>query len=238
MHPLALLLGLLPAFASAHGAVTSYLIGGKTYPGYQGFSPQPGAQIIQRQWPNYDPILQVSSAAMTCNGGTSAPLSAPVAAGENVTAVWSQWTHAQGPVMVWMYACPSGGFSACDGKGKGWFKIDELGVWGAAGLNSDNWGTAIVMRDLRWSSRVPASLKPGNYLIRHELLALHQANTPQFYPECAQIVVEGSGSAVPGAEYLTSIPAYAQQGDPGVTVGLFFLFLFCSSGLLFSLRCR
>jgi hypothetical protein len=80
---------------SAHGAVTSYIIGGKTYDGYQGFSPVAGAQIIQRQWPDYNPIMTVTDAKMTCNGGTSAPIAATVPAGQNVTAVWKQWTHAQ-----------------------------------------------------------------------------------------------------------------------------------------------
>ncbi|RYP77488.1 hypothetical protein DL771_001061 [Monosporascus sp. 5C6A] len=208
---------LAPALVAAHGAVTSYIIGGKTYPGYE--ASLPGAQIIQRQWPDYNPIMSVTDAKMTCNGGTSAPLSAPVKAGENVTAVWKQWTHAQGPVMVWLYPCPNG-FSNCDGKGKNWFKIDEMGLWGN-NLNSENWGTATVMKKLQWSSKIPASLKPGDYLIRHELLALHQANTPQFYPECAQISVQGSGSAMPSGQYLTSIPAYASQSDPGVTVDIY-----------------
>lgn len=82
--------------------------------------------------------------------------------------------------MVWMYAC-DGEFTACDGKSKKWFKIDEMGMWGGV-LNSNNWGTAIVMNNLQWSSKIPTSLKPGNYLIRHELLALHQSNTPQCKP--------------------------------------------------------
>ncbi|KAI0162355.1 glycoside hydrolase family 61 protein [Xylariaceae sp. FL1272] len=210
---------LAPTLVAAHGAVTSYIIDGKTYPGYQGFSPVAGAQIIQRQWPDYNPIMTVTDAKMTCNGGTSAPLSASVAAGSNVTAVWSQWTHAQGPVMVWMYAC-DGDFTACDGKSKKWFKIDQMGLFGPV-LNSEDWGTALVMKTLEWSSRIPTSLKPGNYLIRHELLALHQANTPQFYPECAQIAVTGSGTAVPSGDFLTSIPAYAAQSDPGVTVDIY-----------------
>lgn len=57
-----------------------------------------------------------------CNGGTKADLSAKVAAGGSVTAFWKQWTHSQGPVMVWMYKC-AGDFSSCDGSGKKWFKV-------------------------------------------------------------------------------------------------------------------
>jgi hypothetical protein len=48
-------------------------------------------------------------------------------------------------------------------------------------LSGTSWGTNKVLKTLQWESTIPASLKAGNYLIRHELLALHQANTPQFY---------------------------------------------------------
>jgi len=212
---------LAPTIVAAHGAVTSYIINGVEYAGYQGYSPQPGAQIIQRQWPDYNPILTVSDAKMTCNGGTTAPLSATIQAGQNITAVWKQWTHAQGPVMVWLYPCTSG-FASCDGKGASWFKIDQLGYYGTTGkLNSEDWGTAVVLKTLKWSSKIPATLKAGDYLIRHELLALHQANTPQFYPECAQITITGSGSALPSGSSLTKIPSYAAQSDPGVTIDIY-----------------
>lgn len=153
---------------------------------------------------------------MTCNGGTSATLSANIAAGENITAIWAQWTHQQGPVMVWMYSC-NGAFDACDGKGSNWFKIDQMGMT-APPLTGTNWGTAVVYATLQWTSTIPARLAPGNYLIRHELLALHQADTPQFYPECAQLVVTGSGTATPSGDYLTPIPAYAAADDPGILV--------------------
>jgi hypothetical protein len=153
---------------------------------------------------------------MTCNGGTSATLSANIAAGENITAIWAQWTHQQGPVMVWMYPC-NGNFDACDGKGSNWFKIDQMGMT-APPLTGTNWGTAVVYATLQWTSTIPARLAPGNYLIRHELLALHQADTPQFYPECAQLVVTGSGTETPSGDYLTPIPAYAAADDPGILV--------------------
>ncbi|KAH8821844.1 family 61 putative glycoside hydrolase [Xylogone sp. PMI_703] len=209
----------LTAKVSAHGAVTSFIINGVTYPGYQGYSPAQSPPTIERQWPSYDPILSVSDAAMTCNGGTSAQLNATLAAGQSVTAVWSQWTHQQGPVMVWMYSC-DGPFTACDGKSKKWFKIDQMGMT-APPLTGTSWGTAVVMANLKWTSTVPAKLKPGNYLIRFELLALHQAYTPQFYPECAQLVITGSGTQTPSGSYLTSIPAYASASDPGVYIDIY-----------------
>lgn len=210
---------LFASTVAAHGAVTSYVIGGTTYPGYTGFSPQSSPPSIQRQWPNYDPIYSVTSSARTCNGGTSAALSAEVAAGGTVTAKWAQWTHAQGPVTVYLFRC-SGAFSSCSGSGNGWFKIDEEGLISPP-LTGEQWGTGVVLRTLQWTSTIPSNLAPGNYLIRHELLALHQSNTPQFYPECAQIVVTGSGTASPSGSYLTSIPGDATANDPGVLIDIY-----------------
>lgn len=153
---------------------------------------------------------------MRCNGGTSAALSANIAAGSTITAVWSQWTHQQGPIMVWMFKC-SGAFTSCDGSGTGWFKIDQMGMT-APPLTGTSWGTAVVEATLKWTSTIPATLAPGNYLVRHELLALHQADTPQWYPECAQLTVTGSGTVTPSGSYLATIPAYASANDPGVMV--------------------
>lgn len=207
------------SLAAAHGAVTSYQIGSTTYPGYTGYSPATSPATIERQWTSYNPVLSVSDPMMTCNGGTSAPLNASIAGGQNITAFWAQWTHQQGPVMVWMYDC-GGSFSACDGKSKQWFKIDQMGMT-APPLTGTSWGVAVVAADLKWTSTIPSNLAPGNYLIRHELLALHQANTPQFYPECAQLVVTGSGTVSAPADHLYSIPSYASATDPGVNVDIY-----------------
>lgn len=191
---------------------------------YQGFSPSNSRDVIQWQWNDYNPVTSVTDAKMRCNGGRSATQSAPAAPGDTITAVWQQWTHAQGPIMVWMYKCP-GAFSSCDGSGAGWFKIDEAGFSGdgvKVFLDTERpsgWEIAkLVGGNKQWSSKVPAGLAPGNYLVRHELIALHQANSPQFYPECAQIVITGSGTAQPDASYKTAIPGYAKQNDPNIRV--------------------
>ncbi|TPX15348.1 uncharacterized protein E0L32_004625 [Thyridium curvatum] len=217
---------LLAAEAAAHGAVTSYVVAGKNYPGYQGFSPGNSRDVIQWQWPDYNPIMSASDPKLRCNGGHSATQSAPVMPGDTVSATWGQWTHSQGPILVWMYKCP-GAFSSCDGSGAGWFKIDEAGFHGdGSGVFLDTerpsgWDIAkLVGGNKQWTSTIPQGLAPGNYLIRHELIALHQANTPQFYPECAQLVVGGSGTAQPDASYKAAIPGYCKQSDPNIRVDI------------------
>jgi hypothetical protein len=124
--------------------------------------------------------------------------------------------------MVWMYKC-AGAFSSCDGSGAEWFKIDEGGFHGdgvKVFLDTETgsgWDIAkLVGGNKSWSSKIPAGLAPGNYLIRHELIALHQANNPQWYAECAQIVVTGSGTAQPDSSYKAAIPGYASNNDANI----------------------
>ena len=216
-------LGLLVAETLAHGAVTSYRIAGTTYPGYQGFSPSNTPNVIQWQWPDYNPVLSCSSAQLRCNNGRSATLSAPAAPGDSVTAIWQQWTHSQGPILVWMYKC-SGAFSSCTGDGAGWFKIAEAGFSGdgkSVFLDTENpsgWAIAKLNGGGEFTTTIPQGLAPGNYLIRHELIALHQANAPQFYPECAQIVVSGSGTSEPSSSQKASIPGYCSDSDSNIRV--------------------
>lgn len=90
-----------------------------------------------------------------------------------------------------------------------WFKIGEKGLlWGT--IETGGWfqkefskwdGTPSL-----WSENVPKSLKPGEYLVRHEIISLHSAHKPQWYPECAHLVVKGNGTAFPGKEYMAKIP--------------------------------
>lgn len=122
-----------------------------------------------------------------------------------------------------MYKC-SGEFAACDGSGNGWFKIDEAGFHPASGIFLDTevnsgWDIAkLVGGNKGWTSTIPAGLAPGNYLVRHELIALHQAKAPQWYAECAQLAVGGSGTASPSSSQLAAIPGYAKQSDPNISV--------------------
>ena len=57
----------------------------------------------------------------------------------------------------------------------------------------------------------------GNYLIRIESIALHQAENPggaQFYLACAQVKVTGGGDGKPGP--MVSFPGVYKPTDPGL----------------------
>jgi len=97
--------------------------------------------------------MSCSDPKLRCNGGRGATLWAEANPGDEVTAIWQQWTHSQGPIIVWMYKCP-GEFSTCDGSGPGWFKIDE------AGFNGD--GKTVFLDTERPSGWEIAKLVGGN----------------------------------------------------------------------------
>lgn len=68
---------------------------------------------------------------------------------------------------------------------------------------------------------IPESIAPGNYVLRHEIIALHSAGEPngaQNYPQCINLEVSGSGSdkpeGVPGTELYTA-------DDEGITFNIY-----------------
>ncbi|KAF3169603.1 hypothetical protein TWF106_002119 [Orbilia oligospora] len=213
---------LLASTVSAHGGVTSYNIGGTTYPGWQPYQSPGGQSTIERQYSSYDPlfIADLGKINILCNnaGVTGTGKTATIAAGSDITAYWSQWTHAEGCIMVYMAKCPSSGCNGWTGTGTSWFKINQVGLISGT-MGAGKWGSGQVQDTLKWTVKIPASLPSGEYLIRHELLALHQANNPQFYPECAQLTVTGGGSGTPGP--LVDLQKTYSGSDPDVNVDIY-----------------
>lgn len=212
----------LTSRVAAHGGVTSYVIGGTSYTGWQPYNPVAGQTSIERPYSSYNPILSVTDSTFSCNDNgqaSGAQLSATVAAGSSITAKWAQWTHAQGPVMVYMAKC-SGSCTSADSNSLKWFKIAETGLI-SGNLPNGQWGTGQVMNSLSYTATIPAALAAGEYLIRHELLALHQANTPQFYPECAQLIVTGGAGKTPSSSYLVSFPGAYSMSDPSININIY-----------------
>jgi hypothetical protein len=130
------------------------------------------------------------------------------------------WVHSTGPMLVYMAACngPCDQFEP-EGK-KVWFKIYETGlknggevVFGSKTDVASSWGwDQIRFANEGWSVTIPKNIKPGNYLIRHEIIMI-ELMPPQFYPECAHLTVSGDGDKVPGDEHLVSFPgAYSMDG--------------------------
>lgn len=118
--------------------------------------------------------------------------------------------------MAYMASCGDDCTSIADIGSLKWFKIAEEGLRdGYAIGNEDGWFQNDLWENRRtdhWDVVVPKNLKPGRYMIRHEIINL-ELSPVQFYPNCAQLEVSGSGSSVPGEEFLVKFPgAYSTSG--------------------------
>jgi Auxiliary Activity family 9 (formerly GH61) len=125
----------------------------------------------------------------------------------------------QGPCTVFMKKVELASASN-NAAGDGWFKIWDEGYDEAAG----KWCTTkLIDNNGHLSVTVPSDIEGGNYLVRPELLALHAAQDnppdPQFYVGCAQINLEGTGSAKPAT---VTIPEnYVDISMPGLTFNIY-----------------
>lgn len=128
------------------------------------------------------------------------------------------WVHALGPITVYMADC-QGPCDQYDASGSRFFKIFESGYergpppYDAAGQRQ-NWKQAEMSYN-GYTVTIPKNLKPGNYLVRHEIINL-ELWPPQLYPECVQVTVSGDGDKVPTEEYLVSFPGAYSDDDPGI----------------------
>lgn len=117
-----------------------------------------------------------------------------------------------------MAKAPTGqDISTWDGSGQVWFKIYTEPPSSTAS-NQLAWasnGKATV------SVTIPKSVPAGNYLLRIEHIALHQASAvggAQFYLSCAQVTVTGGGSGTPSP--LVSFPGAYSSSDPGIKINI------------------
>ncbi|KIY48502.1 glycoside hydrolase, partial [Fistulina hepatica ATCC 64428] len=71
---------------------------------------------------------------------------------------------------------------------------------------------------------IPSDLVAGQYLVRHEFIALHSAEVysgAQFYPMCFQIQIDDSGDLEPETSDLAAFPGVYQGSDPGITIDIY-----------------
>ncbi|KAF1988470.1 lytic polysaccharide monooxygenase [Aulographum hederae CBS 113979] len=219
----AILIAALGAVVSAHGGVKRYTVDGVPFEAHdpgpgtikaRGLGEPDGKKTIQREWLTYDPVRQATSKNVACGiYGTPAPLTAPIKAGGEITAFWSNWPHNSGPMTVYMTECPGDCAEMTDVNSAKWFKIWEAGLTAGTPRNG-KWATGSIMKAQGNSltTKIPESLKPGNYLIRHETINL--ARDAEFYVNCANLKVTGAGTAVPGPEVRGTFPGIYKVGDP------------------------
>jgi hypothetical protein len=214
---LAAALSLVPS-AHAHGFVANFGVDGKVYKGNipsGRTDPSPIRQITDQS-----PIYGATSPTVNC--GTGAPNAALVVdamPGSNLTWDWrtaslGNWPHNTGPMLTYLASCGSTTCDQFDSRTAKWFKIDQVGK-----DSSGTWVQQQIMDGNVYSTNLPENLAPGEYLVRHEIIALHLATEKgkaEFYPSCQQIKVGGSGTGVPSQDQLVLFPGAYSDDDPGI----------------------
>jgi lytic cellulose monooxygenase (C1-hydroxylating) len=87
---------------------------------------------------------------------------------------------------------------------------------------SDTWaGNVMIKNNLTWFIKIPTSIAPGNYVLRHEIIALHAAGQPngaQNYPFCYNLAISSPGTDKPAGVAGTAL---YNKAAPGIVFDLF-----------------
>ncbi|KAM5341324.1 hypothetical protein ACJ41O_014355 [Fusarium nematophilum] len=221
---ISLLTALMASSVSAHGHVEKIIVaGGQTYTG--GLPWSAPADAIGWAAGNQDngfvaPDAFASSDIICHKSAKPVSNAATVAAGDTITLKWNTWPESHhGPVIEYL-APVSGDFASINKESLKWTKISEKGL--VSGSNPGTWAAdQLISNGFSWTFTVPRNLSPGNYVLRHEIIALHsagQTNGAQAYPQCINLKVTGSGSGKLGGEAFTTF--YTPQ-DPGILFNLY-----------------
>ncbi|KAL1876965.1 hypothetical protein Daus18300_002572 [Diaporthe australafricana] len=228
--PIALALAAGASLVSAHGYVSSWEIGGTTYKGFDeqwavSQGTDTGNQFIAWSTSASDNGFVApdayASADIICHrdAKNGALNNATVAAGGKVTAIWNTWPDSHhGPVID--YLAPADDPTSVDKTTLSWVKIAEAGV--ISGSNPGTWASdEILSNNLAWEITIPEGTPAGNYVLRHEIIALHsanQANGAQNYPQCVNIEVTGGSGSFPAG---TSGEALYTADEEGILFNIY-----------------
>ncbi|KAF2010034.1 carbohydrate-binding module family 1 protein [Aaosphaeria arxii CBS 175.79] len=121
----------------------------------------------------------------------------------------------KGPISYWLAKVDSAANTGTTGLQ--WFKVAH------EGLSNGKWAVDNMIANQGWHYfTMPSCIAPGEYLLRVELLALHsagQSGQAQFYMECAQIKITGSGTSK-GSNFV-SFPGAYKSNDPGILLSIY-----------------
>ncbi|KAG9126538.1 hypothetical protein FRC07_003079 [Ceratobasidium sp. 392] len=218
----------IPRHVAAHGIVTKVKVGEIAHDG-----PKPGSTLKNnspiRGVTDQSPLKDLQNNDMICGmGATPGSAVASAKPGDSLEYTWGnmvaddgRWIHDTGPMMTYMTQVPQGkNATNFDGIGAKWFKIDQVGK------KNNKWVQASLMTGATFKTKIPETLADGDYLVRHEIIALHNAGSKggvEFYPSCLQLRVQNSnaGKALVTASPTVSFPGAYTATDPGILVDVF-----------------
>ncbi|KAF9563943.1 glycoside hydrolase family 61 protein [Agrocybe pediades] len=184
-----------------------------------------GRDIYVRSPPTNDPLKDLTQANIACNvANRVVPQTVSVKAGDKFTFEWYHNTRAddiiasshKGPILV--YIAPT----ASNGTGPVWTKLFH------SGYENGQWAVdELLTAKGRHFINIP-DLPPDDYLLRAEIIALHEADVAynvnpvrgaQLYISCVQVRITSSGSTAPPLG--VSFPGAYTYSTPGIVWNLY-----------------
>lgn len=212
----------------AHGHVNNIVVNGVFYPGYD---------VTKYPYQNNPPTVVGWSATNTDNGfvepnnfghpdiichrgAQPAKGHARVRAGDKILLQWDTWPDShKGPVLDYLARC-EGNCESVDKTALRFFKIGQGSY--ISGAAPGHWAADVLIDNgFSWVVQIPEDVAPGNYVLRHEIIALHGSPNPngaQAYPQCFNLEISGSGSRQPAGVAGTAL---YEAGDPGIRFPLY-----------------
>jgi cellulase len=207
---------------SAHSFVSNINIDLKSY---TGFHPIPGSKnnpIIvgwattasDQGWVGFSSYADPD---IICHrNGANAQGHAPVAAGDKIQIQWNGWPVGhKGPVIDYLASC---GVEGCQSINKTTLQFFKMNQGGLVSPSLDTplgeWATdLLIANNNSWVVEIPPAIKPGFYVLRTEIIALHNETTgPQHYPQCLNLEIKGNGTETPVGVLGERLYSTAQPG--------------------------
>ncbi|KAK1983061.1 family 61 glycosyl hydrolase [Colletotrichum cereale] len=217
------------ATVAAHGHVTNIVINGVSYRNYI---------PVQDPYTNNPPLVAGWTIDQRDNGFVAPDAyNAPdiichrqavagkgritVAAGDTVQLQWTEWPDShKGPVIDWLANC-NGPCNLVDKTDLRFFKIDGAGLIDPP-QRTNRWAAnALIDNGNAWLVRIPPNVAPGHYVLRHDIIALHNAGQPngaQSYPQCINLEITGEGTDSPPG---TPGTALYKANDAGILYNIY-----------------
>ncbi|KAF3913552.1 Endoglucanase-4 [Dactylellina cionopaga] len=202
-----------------HGFIVEMMINGQSYPGFDPLNSNYANGVVEPWDPpsgatgRDGPQLVRNGVSMVCQlNAKAAQQVAQAPAGSQITFQWNQWPEDhQGPLITYLSDC-NGDCTNANSAELNWFKIDETG------FENGQWATDIFRNQGEfWTIQLPQNIKSGQYIMRHEIIALHDPNDgPQFYPTCVHLDITG-GTGQTNPEGVRIQDVYTREA-PGLDI--------------------
>lgn len=227
MKGVATLIGLaawVPTLVSAHGFVTGVRVNGVFTRGSDPvwFYYPAGQTPVTAGWDSLNQDLGFVEPAkfgtndIACHKSATAGKNfINVNAGQTIELLWNTWPDShKGPIID--YLAPYKGETTAGSLQ--WSKFSQRSI-----VSGQTWVTdQLISNNFTTSTTIPRNLAPGDYVLRHEIIALHGGlsdNGAQNYPQCLNLRVGGSGTVKP-SNGVVGANLY-KRNDPGILFNLY-----------------